>query len=78
VNAAVGRRRVPVTGQWRNFCRESSSFHPQLSSKRPSEEKVALVGFPFSLSMSSEAHLFRVVGTEFIAEKLTARCAPGL
>jgi hypothetical protein len=49
-----------------------------LSSKRTSEEKVPLVGFPFSLSMSSEAHFFRVVSTEFIAEELTARCAPRL
>jgi hypothetical protein len=36
------------------------------------------VGFPFGLSMSSETHLFRVVGAKFIAEELTARCAPRL
>jgi hypothetical protein len=50
----------------------------QLNPQRPSEEKVPLVGFPFSLSMSSETHLFRVVGAEFIAEELTAWCAPRL
>jgi hypothetical protein len=47
-------------------------------SKQPSEEKIPLVGFPFSPSMSSETHLFRIVGAEFIAKELTIRCAPRL
>jgi hypothetical protein len=43
-----------------------------------SEEKVALVGFPFGPTVPAEAHLFRVVGAEFIAEELTAWSAPRL
>jgi hypothetical protein len=52
--------------------------HHSSRSQRSLEEKVPLVGFPFGLSMSSETHLFRVVGAKFIAEELTARCAPRL
>jgi hypothetical protein len=47
-------------------------------SNLPSKEKVPLVGFPFSLSVSSETHLFGIVGAEFIAEELTTRGTPGL
>jgi len=43
-----------------------------------SEEKVALVGFPFCPSVSAEAHLFGIVGAEFVAEELTVWSTPRL
>jgi hypothetical protein len=43
-----------------------------------SEEKVALVGFPFRPAMSAEANLLGIVSTEFIAEKLAICRAPRL
>jgi hypothetical protein len=79
VNAAVSRRRAPVTEPRRKIEGGTVPASPPSSRQNGlSEEKVPLVGFPFSLSVSSEAHLFRVVGAEFIAEELTARCAPRL
>jgi hypothetical protein len=38
--------------------------------KRGSEEKVALMGFPFRPAVSSEAHFLSVVSTELVTEKL--------
>jgi hypothetical protein len=46
--------------------------------KPQSEEKVALVGFPFCPSMSAEAHLFGIVGAEFVAKELTVWSTPRL
>jgi hypothetical protein len=43
-----------------------------------SEEKVALVGFPFRPAVSSEAHFLGIVGAEFIAEKLPIGRPPRL
>jgi hypothetical protein len=38
---------------------------------RGSEEKVALVGFPFRPAMPSEAHFLGIIGAKFIAKELT-------
>jgi hypothetical protein len=43
-----------------------------------SEEKVALVCLAFRPAVSPEAHFFSIVGTEFVAEKLSIRRTPGL
>jgi hypothetical protein len=46
--------------------------------KPRSEEKVALVGFPFCPSVPAEAHLFGIVGAEFVAKELTVWSTPRL
>jgi predicted nucleic acid-binding protein len=46
--------------------------------KPDSEEKVALVRFPFRPAVPSEAHFFSIVGAELVAEKLSVRCTPRL
>jgi hypothetical protein len=46
--------------------------------KPQSEEKVALMGFPFGPSVSAEAHLFGIVGAEFVAKELTVWSTPRL
>jgi len=43
-----------------------------------SEEKVALVGFPFCPAVSAETHLFGIVGAEFVAKELTVWRTPRL
>jgi hypothetical protein len=74
--AFVSRQPVPFALRATQF-RRVLRPRPALV-KLQSEKKVPLVGFPFGLSVSSETHLFRIVGAEFIAEELTARCAPRL
>jgi len=46
--------------------------------KPQSEEKVALVGFPFCPPVSAEANLFGIVGAEFVAKELTVWSTPRL
>jgi hypothetical protein len=43
-----------------------------------SEEKVALVRFPFRPAMSPKAHFLGIVSAEFVAKKLTVCCTPRL
>jgi hypothetical protein len=46
--------------------------------KPQSEEKVALVGFPFCPPVAAKAHLLGIVGAEFVAKELTVWCTPRL
>jgi hypothetical protein len=43
-----------------------------------SEEKIALVGFPFGPAVPPEAHFLGIVSAEFVAEKLSVRRTPRL
>jgi hypothetical protein len=64
-----GNPRVRPEGQARGFVSRM---------KRWSEEKVALVGFPFRPAVPPEAHFLGIVGAEFIAKKLPVWCTPRL
>jgi hypothetical protein len=72
-----------VRCRWRQYCekRQADGRRAEAPGKGPvanSEEEVALVGFSFCPTVSSEAHFLGIVGTELVTKELTIWSTPRL